>query len=173
MQKLYIIAGCNGAGKTTASYTILPDMLRCNEFVNADEIARGLSPFNPESMAIEAGRLMLRRMNDLLNEGADFAFETTLSTRTYSKFVDRGSRSGLLRVVALFLAPDTQTSRRACCQTCQRRRSSQHTGQRRLSSLRQQPAQPHVALHADMRLLGHIRQQYSRGCQKNRIRYAR
>ncbi len=82
MQKLYIIAGCNGAGKTTASYTILPDMLRCNEFVNADEIARGLSPFNPESMAIEAGRLMLRRMNDLLNEGADFAFETTLSTRT-------------------------------------------------------------------------------------------
>lgn len=84
MQKLYIIAGCNGAGKTTASYTILPDMLRCNEFVNADEIARGLSPFNPESMAIEAGRLMLRRMNDLLNEGADFAFETTLSTRTYS-----------------------------------------------------------------------------------------
>ncbi|MDE7150373.1 MAG: zeta toxin [Bacteroidales bacterium] len=62
MAKLYIIAGCNGAGKTTASYTVLPEMLACREFVNADEIARGLSPFNPESVAIEAGRLMLRRI---------------------------------------------------------------------------------------------------------------
>ena len=55
-KQLYIISGCNGAGKTTASYTVLPDVLECKEFVNADEIARGLSPFNPESMAIEAGR---------------------------------------------------------------------------------------------------------------------
>lgn len=105
MQKLYIIAGCNGAGKTTASYTILPDMLRCNEFVNADEIARGLSPFNPESMAIEAGRLMLRRMNDLLNEGADFAFETTLSTRTYSKFIDRAHAQGYFVSLLYFWLP--------------------------------------------------------------------
>ena len=51
MPKLYIIAGCNGAGKTTASYTVLPEMLDCREFVNADEIAKGLSPFNPESVA--------------------------------------------------------------------------------------------------------------------------
>ena len=65
MPKLYIIAGCNGAGKTTASYTVLPEMLGCKEFVNADEIAKGLSPFNPESVAIEAGRLMLQRMDDL------------------------------------------------------------------------------------------------------------
>lgn len=58
MQKnLYIISGCNGAGKTTASYTVLPEILECREFVNADEIARGLSPFNAESVAIEAGRL--------------------------------------------------------------------------------------------------------------------
>ena len=55
MPKLYIIAGCNGAGKTTASYTVLPEMLGCREFVNADEIAKGLSPFNPESVAIEKG----------------------------------------------------------------------------------------------------------------------
>ena len=53
MPKLYIISGCNGAGKTTASYTVLPDMLNCKEFVNADEIAKGLSPFNAESVAIE------------------------------------------------------------------------------------------------------------------------
>ena len=55
-RQLYIISGCNGAGKTTASYTVLPEILLCKEFVNADEIAKGLSPFNPESMAIEAGR---------------------------------------------------------------------------------------------------------------------
>ena len=81
MPKLYIIAGCNGAGKTTASYTVLPEMLDCREFVNADEIAKGLSPFNPESVAIDAGRLMLQRMDDLLIAGEDFAFETTLAPR--------------------------------------------------------------------------------------------
>ena len=54
-KNLYIISGCNCAGKTTASYTVLPEILDCREFVNADEIARGLSPFNPESVAIEVG----------------------------------------------------------------------------------------------------------------------
>ena len=58
-KNLYIISGCNGAGKTTASYTVLPEILDCREFVNADEIARGLSPFNPESVAIEAGTVRL------------------------------------------------------------------------------------------------------------------
>jgi predicted ABC-type ATPase len=52
LKRLFIISGCNGAGKTTASYTILPEILNCDEFVNADEIAKGLSPFNPESAAI-------------------------------------------------------------------------------------------------------------------------
>lgn len=87
MPRLYIISGCNGAGKTTASYTVLPEMLNCKEFVNADEIARGLSPFNPESVPIEAGRLMLGRMNELLSTGVDFAFETTLASRSYSSFI--------------------------------------------------------------------------------------
>lgn len=59
MPNLYIIAGCNGAGKTTASYTVLPEMLNCKKFVNADEIARGLSPFQPEKAAIDAGKIML------------------------------------------------------------------------------------------------------------------
>ena len=62
MLNLYIIAGCNGAGKTTASYTVLPEMLNCKEFVNADEIARGLSPFQPEKVAIDAGKIMLTRI---------------------------------------------------------------------------------------------------------------
>ena len=62
MKRLFIISGCNGAGKTTASYTVLPEILECEEFVNADEIAKGLSPFNPDSAAIQAGRLMLERI---------------------------------------------------------------------------------------------------------------
>ena len=65
MANLYVISGCNGAGKTTASYSVLPDMLNCKEFVNADEIARGLSPFQPDNVAIEAGRIMLSRIKDL------------------------------------------------------------------------------------------------------------
>lgn len=79
-RQLYIISGCNGAGKTTASYTVLPEILLCKEFVNADEIAKGLSPFNPESMAIEAGRLMLKRINELLAAKVSFSIETTLAT---------------------------------------------------------------------------------------------
>jgi predicted ABC-type ATPase len=71
MPNLYIISGCNGAGKTTASYTVLPEMLQCKEFVNADEIAKGLSPFQPEKVAIEAGRIMLKRIQELLNAQSD------------------------------------------------------------------------------------------------------
>jgi predicted ABC-type ATPase len=80
---LYIIAGCNGAGKTTASFTILPEILACKEFVNADEIAKGLSPFQPEAVSFEAGRIMLHRISELLLDGRNFAFETTLATRIY------------------------------------------------------------------------------------------
>lgn len=80
---LYIIGGCNGAGKTTASFTILPEILNCKEFVNADEIARGLSPFQPETVSFEAGRIMLQRIDELINEGVNFAFETTLVKRSY------------------------------------------------------------------------------------------
>ena len=82
-KNLYIIAGCNGAGKTTASFTILPEILDCKEFVNADEIAKGLSPFQPEEVSFEAGRIMIHRIDELLNQGESFAFETTLSTRSY------------------------------------------------------------------------------------------
>jgi len=100
MKKLYVIAGCNGAGKTTASYTILPEILDCKEFVNADEIARGLSPFQPERAGIQAGRLMLTRIKSLLESGENFAFETTLSTKSYVNFLkvakDKGYQITLL-----------------------------------------------------------------------------
>ena len=91
---LYIIAGCNGAGKTTASYTVLPEILNCREFVNADNIAAGLSPFNVESVAFAAARIMLQRMDELLNEKVDFAFETTLSTRSYVSFIQKAKSLG-------------------------------------------------------------------------------
>lgn len=84
---LYIIAGCNGAGKTTASMLVLPEVLKCREFVNADEIAKGLSLFNPEEVAIEAGRLMLQRIEILLNKRDSFAIEATLATK-YIEILD-------------------------------------------------------------------------------------
>lgn len=105
MPRVFIIAGCNGAGKTTASYTILPDMLNCREFVNADEIAKGLSPFNPERMAIEAGRLMLQRMDDLLCQDEDFAFETTLASRSYINFIQQAHAKNYLVRLLFFWLP--------------------------------------------------------------------
>lgn len=103
MQKnLYIIAGCNGAGKTTASFTILPEMLNCNEFVNADEIAKGLSPFQPETVAFEAGRIMLNRINELLEQQVDFAFETTLSSLTYQHTIKRAQEKGYFVTLIFF-----------------------------------------------------------------------
>ena len=86
-KNLYIIAGCNGAGKTTASFTILPEILNCKEFVNADEIAKGLSPFQPEKVSFEAGRIMINRINELLEINNNFAFETTLATKSYKSKV--------------------------------------------------------------------------------------
>lgn len=83
MPKIYLIAGCNGAGKTTASYTLLPKMLGCKEFVNADNISIGISPFQPESVSLEAGKLLLARVDQLAEEKIDFAVETTLSLRNY------------------------------------------------------------------------------------------
>ena len=100
-KNLYIIAGCNGAGKTTASFTILPDILDCKEFVNADEIAKGLSPFQPEKVSFEAGRLMLQRIDTLIHEGQTFAFETTLATKSYKNKIVQAQNFGY-NVVLLF-----------------------------------------------------------------------
>lgn len=101
-KNLYIIAGCNGAGKTTASYTILPEILECKEFVNADEIARGLSPFNPNSTSIEAGKLMLKRIRELLGRDESFAIETTLATRSYINLVRQAQSMGYMVTLLFF-----------------------------------------------------------------------
>lgn len=101
-KNIYIIAGCNGAGKTTVSFTILPEIIQCKEFVNADEIAKGLSPFNSQKIAVEAGIVMLNRINDLLANNESFAFETTLSGRSYKNRVIAARNNGYT-VTLLFL----------------------------------------------------------------------
>ncbi|NMB36736.1 MAG: AAA family ATPase [Bacteroidales bacterium] len=102
MPKLYIIAGCNGAGKTTASYTILPDMLNCDEFVNSDEIAKRLSPNNPEESAIRASRLMMARIDELIDKGETFGVETTLATRTLRRVIIRAQKKGYTVTLVYF-----------------------------------------------------------------------
>ncbi len=101
-KNLYIIAGCNGAGKTTASFTILPEIINCKEFVNADEIAKGLSPFQPEKVSFEAGRIMLNRINELLRENESFAFETTLATKSYKQKIEEARKSGYTITLLFF-----------------------------------------------------------------------
>jgi len=101
-KNLYVIAGCNGAGKTTASFTILPEILDCKEFVNADEIARGISPFQPESISFEAGRIMLKRIDDLLKENINFAFETTLATKSYKQLINKAKEQGYQTTLLFF-----------------------------------------------------------------------
>ncbi len=91
---IIVLGGPNGAGKTTSARVLLPQYLHLFEFVNADLIAQGLSPFQPESVAIEAGRLMLTRIRTLAERRESFAFETTLASRTFVRFLkqqlDRG-----------------------------------------------------------------------------------
>jgi predicted ABC-type ATPase len=110
-RNLYIIAGCNGAGKTTASFTLLPDVLDCREFVNADEIARGLSPFQPQTTAVEAGKIMLRRMDELLRAGESFAFETTLAAKTYQSLVRQAKKQGYYVTLMFFWLETVELAR--------------------------------------------------------------
>lgn len=106
--KLYIIGGCNGAGKTTASMTVLPEILKCREFVNADEIAKGLSPFRPEEVAIEAGKIMLHRIEHLLEQKETFAIETTLATRSYTILIRKAKKLGYEVKLLFFWLPSPQ-----------------------------------------------------------------
>jgi len=84
---LIVVAGPNGAGKTTAAANLLVGALSVQEFVNADTIAKGLSAFRPESVAIQAGRVMLERLHHLTAERADVAFETTLASRSFAPWI--------------------------------------------------------------------------------------
>lgn len=113
MPKLYILSGCNGAGKTTASYTLLPEMLECSEFVNSDEFAKSISPFDPSSVAVVASRFMLMKIHYLLDKRADFSIETTLSTRSLLKIIQDARHEGYEVTVLYFWlnSPDLAVKR--------------------------------------------------------------
>ncbi len=99
---IYVIAGPNGAGKTTFATEFLPDFVNCREFLNADMIAAGLSPFAPETQDVRAGRLLLTRIKELTTSKATFGFETTLSGRGYVRLF-RKMRANGYRIVIFFL----------------------------------------------------------------------
>lgn len=113
MPNLYIISGCNGAGKTTASYTLLPEMLECREFVNSDEFAKGLSPFSPEQASIKASRFMIYKIRNLIKRKKDFGIETTLATRTLLNIVRQAKADGYSVTIMYFWlnSPDLAVER--------------------------------------------------------------
>ena len=113
MPKLYIISGCNGAGKTTASYALLPEMLGWSQFVNSGEFAESLSPFSPDSASIQASKLMLLKINYLFRRLEDFAIETTLATRSLKKMVKYAQSNGYEVTVLYFWlnSPDLAVER--------------------------------------------------------------
>jgi predicted ABC-type ATPase len=123
MPNLYIIGGANGSGKTTAALQILPYFLEVFEYVNADEIATGLSPFNSESVAIQAGRLMLQRLETLVNAEAEFAFETTLAARNYARFLrECKDKDYIINLIYFWL----QSPELAIARVCRRVESGGH-----------------------------------------------
>jgi predicted ABC-type ATPase len=113
MPTMYVISGCNGAGKTTASYTILSEMLQCRDFVNSDEIARGISPFDLSHAAIDAGRVMLKRIKGLTDTKEDFALETTLAVRSYASLIEKTKKKGyeIMLVYFWLKSPDLAVER--------------------------------------------------------------
>lgn len=113
MPNVVILAGPNGAGKTSSAPIILRDRLKVTEFVNADVIARGLAGFAVGTAAVEAGRVMLRRLDDLALARADFAFEATLSGTTFLRSIDRWREAGyVIHIVYLWLdSPDIAIER--------------------------------------------------------------
>lgn len=107
-QRIVIIAGPNGAGKTTFAREFLPNEADCLNFVNADLIAAGLSPFAPELAAFKAGRLMLEEINAHVKRGENFAFETTLSGLTYARMITAWRSSGYVVELAFLSLPDAE-----------------------------------------------------------------
>ena len=103
--QIFVIAGPNGAGKTTIANTILLDYLQCYEYINADIIALGLSSFKQEEVAIQAGRLALKRIEYLASRKLNFAFETTLSGKTYLSYLRKYKNHGyIINIIFLWLS---------------------------------------------------------------------
>ena len=94
MPRLFILSGCNGSGKTTASYSLLPDLIGCSELVNSDEFAKSLSPFNPSAASVMASRYMLMKIKYMLSRKADFIIDTTLATRSLTNTINEAKSLG-------------------------------------------------------------------------------
>ncbi len=111
--EIFVLSGPNGAGKSTTATVLLPETLSIEQFVNADLIAQGLSPFAPTSSALEAGRIMHRRIRDLRDRCQSFAFETTLASRSYVRFLQDAQQSGFVVHLAFIWlsSPDLALSR--------------------------------------------------------------
>ena len=107
---IYIIAGPNGAGKTTFAQRFIPATVNITQFVNADLIAYGLSPFAPEREAIQAGKLMLRQINKLVSQGESFCLETTLAGRSYARMIPEWQAKGFAVRLVFLLLPDVETA---------------------------------------------------------------
>ncbi len=111
MPKLYIIAGPNGAGKTTFAKEFLPHYAKCSNFVNADLIAAGLSPFSPSNMSIKAGKLLLGQVREFIHQKSDFAFESTLAGRSYVSLISDVRRRGYSVTIFFLWIPDVKLAR--------------------------------------------------------------
>ena len=108
--KLYIVAGANGAGKTTSSFSVFPEILKCKEYINADSIAKAISPFNTESVSIEAGKILLKRIDKLITEKSDFAFETTLSSKSILGIIRKAKSYGYKIIILFFYLNSFKTA---------------------------------------------------------------
>ena len=106
--KCYIIAGPNGAGKTTFAIDLLPEEAQCKHYINADLIAKGLSPFEPELAAIQAGRLMLSEIEKCIKSNTSFAFETTLSGLSYRRKIEAWREIGYEIILYYFSLPTVE-----------------------------------------------------------------
>jgi predicted ABC-type ATPase len=116
-RNVVIVGGPNGAGKTTWAVANLSSVLDIQEFVNADEIARGLSPLNPERVAVASGRAMLDRLNILVKAGDSFAFETTCAGRTHLRLMERCRTAGYRMMLVFLWLPSVEA---ACARVARR-----------------------------------------------------
>ncbi len=104
----YIIAGPNGSGKTTFAVKFLPEYAKCQNFINANLIATGLSPFSPGAAAIKAGKLVLEQITQFSDQGVDFSFETTLSGKLYLNLLNALEEKGYKIHIFFLWIPNTE-----------------------------------------------------------------
>ncbi len=108
MKQVLLIGGPNGAGKTTAAMTLLPKFMKIHEFVNADDIARGLNPLNPQGQAVAAARVMIERIRQLTAEGKHFAFETTCAGLHHLKTLQACKTAGYETILVFLWLPNAE-----------------------------------------------------------------